>query len=207
MKGLKDIMAHKSIATQILEDLRKEQNQELEKDKDICLEFMQKNFNSRLSSFEKMKTNTDYCFMQSENFPIPLDDFAHVAKLLGFQIAVHPVEEKTYFFAIPARKKGAKATPAHVMLEKHNISVNQKLKERDKAVQEEISHIWASIKGRDFTSTDNKDGTFTLTIPLLKERVGSYGDKKLLKFLSDRAFPNASIKDDKLYIVLGKKEK
>lgn len=200
-------MAHKSIATQILEDLRKKQNQELEKEKDICLEFMQKNFNSRLSSFEKMKTNTDYCFIQSENFPIPLDDFAHVAQLLGFKITVHPIEAKTYFFVIPARKKGAKETAAQAMLQIHNNSVNKNLKDRDKAVQEEISHIWASIKGKDFTSKDNKDGTFTLTIPLPKERTGSYGDEKILKFLSARAFPNASIKNDNLYIVLGKKVK
>lgn len=200
-------MAHKSIATQILEDLRKEQNQELEKEKDICLEFMRKNFNSRLSSFEKMKTNTDYCFITSESFPISFNDFAHVAGLLGFKITVDPIGEETKFFVVPARKKGAKATPAQAMLENHNISVNQKIKERDKATQELISHVWESIKGRDFTHKDNKDGTFTVTIHLYANRAGNYGDEKLIKFLSARAFPNASIENDKLNIVLGKKEK
>jgi len=201
-------MAHKSIATQILEDLRKKQNQELEKEKDICLEFMQKNFNSRLSSFEKMKTNTDYCFIQSENFPIPLDDFADIAGLLGFHIKVHPIEEKTYFFAIPARKKGTKATPAHVMLETHNISVNQKIKDRDKEIQEEINYVWDTLKGRGFTSQDNKDGSFTLTILLHKDRLAeAYSNAKILSFLSSRAFPNACIEGNVLTIVLGIKTK
>lgn len=193
-------MAHKSIADQILMDLKKEREELLEGNTAACHGFMESTFNEYMyKKFIKCENGKSYQLFTD----LPLDEktFISVAESLGFKIIVN----EPLSFIVPKHEKGKKMTPAQRMLYNHQIAFNKKLKECNEVAQAEINRVWDCIKNRDFTSTDNNDGTFTISITLKRERSKMFCDEKLLKFLSARAFPNATINDNTLYIVLGKK--
>ena len=195
-------MAHKSIADQILMELKKEREELLEGNTAACHGFMELTFNEYMyKKFIKCEAGKSYQLLTD----LPLDEktFISVAESLGFKIIV----DESISFLVPKREKGKKMTPAQQMLYNHTIAFNKKLKECNETAQAEINRVWDCIKNRDFTSTDNNDGTFTISITLKKYRAKIICDEKLIKFLSARAFPNATINDDNtLNIVLGKKE-
>lgn len=204
-------MAHKSIADQILMDLKKEKEETFKANKDDCLEFMQKLFDLSLSNLVKLEADQQYSFPDnfSYNPLISKETFISVTTSLGFKII--PSDTIADAFYVPEHEKGKKMTPAQKMLYNHVIALNKKTKECNQSVQAEISRVWESIKKREFTSKDNNDGTFTLSIPLTlnsyegicDEKFIEIRDDKLLSFLSARAFPNAYIEFCILYITLG----
>lgn len=194
-------MAHKSIADQILIDLKNERKGVIEHNKNVCLEYMKATFDHyAFQKFVKCEADKTYLFF---NNALPIDEgtFILVSETLGFKITADATA-----FLVPKHEKGQKMTPAQSMLYNHQIAFNKKLKECNKAAQEEINRVWGLIKDREFSYIDNDDGTFTILITLKRTRSKMFCDEKLLKFLSDRAFPNATINDNTLSIILGKKE-
>jgi hypothetical protein len=200
-------MAHKSIADTILMELTKQKEESVKTANDTCIKFMQENFDSYLSKNALVETDTqyriDYFYI---TIPINFSDFVKALKSLGFIVTSAVNSETDIFWSVPKREKGKKMTPAQKMLYDYTIKYNKKMKELNRLAQTEINRVWNSIKERDFTSTNNDDGTFTVSLSLNENRAKKICDKKLLKFLSDRAFPNATINDNTLNIVLGKKE-
>ncbi|MBQ2916654.1 MAG: hypothetical protein IJE59_00490 [Clostridia bacterium] len=202
-------MAHKSIADQILMDLKKEKEDAFKKNQNACIEFMQKKaFDKYLAENIMLKADTEYDiewrYISTESRILEQGSFINVCESLGF--IVNPKSPTTISFSIPKKEKGKKQTYAQKMLSNYIIAYNQKMKERNQLAQAEINRVWDHIKERDFASTDNNDGTFTISVTLSENRAKEICDKKLIKFLSDRAFPNATIDDNTLNIVLGKKE-
>ncbi len=203
-------MAHKSIADQILMDLKKGKKKPFGKDEDWCLEFMQKRFDSSISYFMKCEVERWYYFSGDFNsLPLSRETFASVAKSLGFKI-----NDDVTAFLVPKCEKEQKMTPAQEMLHNHIIAFNKKEKAFNLLMQAELNRIWESIKRRDFSVEDQNDGSFILSIRL---RFTSFEeiwlhkfvekrDLKILKFLSTRAFPNATIKGNEVVIVLGEKK-
>lgn len=194
-------MAHKSIADQILMDLKKEKEEVFERNKDGCLAFMKATFEHyAFQEFVKCEADKTYLFFNNA-LPIDEETFVLVSEALGFKISADATA-----FLVPKHEKGKKMTPAQSMLYNHTIAYNKFLEECNKKAQAEINRVWDCIKNREFSSNDNNDGTFTLSITLKQRRCRKICDEKLLKFLSTRAFPNATINDNTLSIVLGKKE-
>lgn len=194
-------MAKKSIADQILKDLKTERKENIKKSKETCLDFMQSLFAKRLENLEEWKEDFFYIYSRSILPPeVPILSFISFVNSFGFKTDYN---EQTISFSVPAREKGKKITKAQSMLYNFKLALNKKLKESKQLAITERDRVWISIKNRDFSTTDNDDGTFTISLPLSKERGGKNGDRELLKFLSLRAFPNATIKDNILSIVLG----
>ena len=202
-------MAKKSIADQILMDLKKEKEDAFKKNQNTCIEFMQKKvFDKYLAENIMLKADTEYDiewrYISTESILLEQGSFINVCESLGF--IVNPKSPTTISFCIPKKEKVKKQTHAQKMLSNYIIAYNQKMKELTQLAQTEINTVWDSIKERNFTSKDNDDGTFTLSIPLSENRAKEICDKKLIKFLSDRAFPNAEIIGDLLLINLGTKK-
>ncbi len=198
-------MATKSIADQILSNLQKEREVKVKSNKTICLKFMQKFFDDELNDFEKIESNHSYVFWDTNLIPLPLEKniFISTCESLGFKIEV--INNVELAFIVPKHKKGKKWTPAQEMLYIHTLEFYKKKKEAENFVKTEKEHIWNLLKTGEFGSKDNNDGTFTISIALKEERFQAIFDEKLLKFLSQRAFPNAEISENTLLITLGEK--
>lgn len=190
-----------SIADQILIELKqkfepKRLQEKYEEDKILCLKFMQDKFDKKLAMFEKWEEDAIYSYNDNYSLPTDFESFISIVESLGFKVGYN---DRIISYSVPKLKKGKKASPAQDMLYKHIADFNEKLKEID----DEINRVWDSIKERKFHSEDNDDGTFTIMLPLTKTRYKEVCDEKLLEFLSDNEFPNATINDNILSIVLG----
>ncbi len=205
----------KSIADQILEGLQKEKEAVLSEKQTKVLDFIKKQFPSNRFKLTRIKSDSYYSFpADSLDCAFDSDEFKRLAQTLGFKCTIGTsTDGKCFSVSIPKAEKGKKRTPAQTLMYEHNEKVNAKLKELRKAkeaslllARKEKDRVWTLIKERKFDkTTDNEDGTFTLSLILNEERGGDNGDQYLLKFLSSRAFPNAEIKENTLLITLGKK--
>lgn len=196
----------KSIADQILQELKKEKEDNIKKKQKECLDYIRNTLYKMLSpNFEKLRETKMYTF-DIHAIPFSRESFIHTALSLGFQdidnnVASPPEEVR---LIIPYYEKGKKKTPAQLMIYSFNVEMNKRIKEAKRQACEERKKVWASLKNRDFEFDDKNDGTFIIIIPLSKERGGNLGDQELRDFLLLRNFPNF-IENDILFITLGEK--
>ena len=194
-------MSKKSIAQQIFSELKEESETTLRRNQELCRKALWESFFShRYTKCQRIESDQPYlehisieCLSKSE--------ISVIFETLGFKhVTFNPPNLQ---FTIPSCKEGEQLSVAQKMLMDYTTMLNKQLKYANEQAWAETQRVWDLIKTRKFEHNNNGDGTFTITIQLYNDRGGAIGDQKILNYLKNRAFPNATITGDTLKITFG----